>query len=118
MKYSILSWTNIIFLLLFLSGCSSINKQPDKGVSIFNNKTTTTTEGQKKPTILTKQPLNKGFIRTQGTELQNRFPFIPNPSINLFVYPHLSKDGHPIPGYTTIFNLFEKNHYALPNEIY
>lgn len=43
--------------------------------------------------------------------------FLPNPVIHLYVYPHLSQpDEVPIPGYWTLFKLFEREHIALPGE--
>jgi conjugative transfer region lipoprotein (TIGR03751 family) len=48
--------------------------------------------------------------------LENNFPVLPNPVLNMFVYPHLTKFGNPVPGYTTNFKLYEVDRYALPNE--
>ena len=43
--------------------------------------------------------------------------FLSNPTLHMYVYPHLAtKDQVPIPGYWTVFQLYEKNHYALPGE--
>lgn len=45
------------------------------------------------------------------------FHKLPNPELKLYVYPHLAgSDELPIPGYYTAFNVYEKTHYALPNE--
>lgn len=67
-------------------------------------------------TQATEQRLNADFIRTQATELRNTFPRLPNPSLTMFIYPHLSKGGYPVPGYTTHFNLYKVNQYALPGD--
>jgi conjugative transfer region lipoprotein (TIGR03751 family) len=67
-------------------------------------------------TQTTKQTLNAGFIRTQATELESRFPRLPNPILNMFIVPHLTKGGNPVPGYTTHFNLYKVDQYALPGE--
>lgn len=56
------------------------------------------------------------YVRTVHNELGVRFPLLPNPSLVLFVFPHLV-DNVPIPGYATTFHLYEKNHYALPGEV-
>lgn len=49
--------------------------------------------------------------------LNQQFPLLPNPQTIVYVYPHLSVDGVPIPGYYTAFRLSDKNHYALPGEV-
>jgi len=41
-----------------------------------------------------------------------------NPELPLYVFPHLAgKDDLPVPGYFTVFNAYEHDHYALPNEM-
>jgi conjugative transfer region lipoprotein (TIGR03751 family) len=45
------------------------------------------------------------------------FHKVPNPTLNLYVYPHLAgNDELPVPGYTTAFNAYEKDHYSLLND--
>jgi len=47
----------------------------------------------------------------------NAFQKIPNPELNLYIYPHLAGQSEvPIPGYYTAFNAYEKDHYLLPQE--
>lgn len=59
-----------------------------------------------------------GYTRTANNELSNLFPKLPNPMIVMYVYPHLAgQDQAPIPGYSTAFTLYEKDHYALPGEL-
>ncbi len=48
-------------------------------------------------------------------DLNRDFQRIPNPQIVGYVYPHRSA-GAPIPGYMTVFTLYEKEHYALTGE--
>ena len=39
--------------------------------------------------------------------IRDRFPRLYNPTLVLYVYPHLSgEEGLPIPGYTTVFPLY------------
>ncbi len=48
--------------------------------------------------------------------LQN-FHKVPNPTLKLYIYPHLAgNDELPVPGYTTAFNAYEKDHYSLPHD--
>ena len=58
------------------------------------------------------------YVRTEANQLQSKFKLLPNPTLYMFVAPHLStKDQVPVPGYLTEFKLYEKDHYALPGEI-
>lgn len=46
-----------------------------------------------------------------------RFARLPNPDLEMYVYPHLAKGKYPVPGYTTVFPMFESVQYALPGEV-
>ncbi len=55
----------------------------------------------------------KGSATAQG----NAFRKLPNPELTLYVYPHLAGNAEiPIPGYSTVFNVYDHDHYALPQE--
>lgn len=56
------------------------------------------------------------YTRTSANEIEQLFPLLPNPQLVLYVYPHLSAKGRPIPGYTTAFRTYERDEYALPGE--
>ncbi len=58
-----------------------------------------------------------GYTRDAYNELDVRFPRLPNPTIIMYVFPHLSKEDTPVPGYSTMFQLYERPHYALPGEL-
>lgn len=58
------------------------------------------------------------YVRTEASQLQAQFRHLPNPTLYMFVAPHLTtNDGVPIPGYLTEFKLYTQDHYALPGEI-
>ncbi len=57
-----------------------------------------------------------GWTRSAFDEIAARFPRLPNPTLILYVYPHLTAEGHPVPGYATSFTLYEGVEYALPGE--
>lgn len=58
------------------------------------------------------------YVRTEANQLQAKFQLLPNPTLYMFVAPHLAtNDGVPIPGYLTEFKMYTKDHYALPGEI-
>lgn len=58
-----------------------------------------------------------GYTRSAGRELETQFPRLPNPELVMFVFPHLTAKGRPVPGYVTTFTMYEKTHYALPGEV-
>ena len=57
-----------------------------------------------------------GYTRDVYTELDTRFPRLPNPILIMYVFPHLSGELTPIPGYSTMFPLYDHPVYALPGE--
>jgi conjugative transfer region lipoprotein (TIGR03751 family) len=59
-----------------------------------------------------------GYTRTADTEVQSLFPRLPNPTLVMYVFPHLStEEGHPVPGYATSFPMYERAQYVLPGEV-
>ena len=59
-----------------------------------------------------------GFVREAARELETRFPRLPNPTLVMYVYPHLSgSERTPVPGYVTTFPLYARIEYALPGEV-
>lgn len=57
------------------------------------------------------------YTRTADNEINNLFPTLPNPQVVMYIYPHLAgQDEAPVPGYSTAFNVFEREHYAMPGE--
>lgn len=49
--------------------------------------------------------------------MQQRFARVPNPDLVMVVYPHLAKGKYPVPGYVTVFPMYEQTLYALPGEV-
>ena len=58
-----------------------------------------------------------GYTRDAYNELEARFPRLPNPVFIMYVFPHLSREGTPVPGYSTMFPMYESVEYALPGEV-
>ena len=56
--------------------------------------------------------------RIRSNEIENRFGRLPNPDLAMYVFPHLSGYGsrYPVPGYTTVFPMYETVEYAMPGE--
>ena len=59
----------------------------------------------------------KGATRSAWNEIEHLFAELPNPAIALYIDPHLSEAGYPVPGYTTAFRLYARTEYALPGEV-
>lgn len=59
-----------------------------------------------------------GYSRNAYTELETIFPRLPNPTLVMYVFPHLAgTERVPVPGYATTFTLYERVEYALPGEV-
>ncbi|WP_084257136.1 TIGR03751 family conjugal transfer lipoprotein [Pasteurella testudinis] len=58
------------------------------------------------------------YTRTAENEVNNLFPRLPNPDLVMYVYPHLSKSGEPmpVPGYSTVIPFYSRTQYAQPGE--
>ncbi len=57
------------------------------------------------------------YTRSEAKELKGIFPRLPNPDLCMYVFPHLSLEDATIPGYSSCFSMYDKNHYALPGEM-
>ena len=58
------------------------------------------------------------YTRDSLNEINQLFPKLRNPKFALYINPHLSTSTRaPVPGYTTEFSLFDRDVYALPEEI-
>lgn len=49
--------------------------------------------------------------------MQQRFARVPNPDLVMVVYPHLAGGKYPVPGYVTVFPMYEQTFYAQPGEV-
>lgn len=57
------------------------------------------------------------FNRTAQNEIYSQFKRLPNPDLVMYVFPHLAgSDPAPIPGYSTVFPLYQRVQYAMPGE--
>jgi len=61
--------------------------------------------------------LNVAYTRTAANEIHRQFHRLPNPDLVMYVFPHLAgTDSVPVPGYSTVFPLYQRVQYALPGE--
>ena len=61
---------------------------------------------------------NSSYSLAHVNELKRDFRKVPNPEIVAYVFPHISDGELPVPGYFTMFHLYERDHYALEQEGY
>lgn len=60
---------------------------------------------------------NATYTRTAASEIYRQFHRLPNPDLVMYVFPHLAgSDPVPVPGYTTVFPLYQRVQYAMPGE--
>ena len=60
----------------------------------------------------------QGYTRDAFNEIDVLFPRLPNPTLVMYVFPHLAGQMRaPVPGYTTAFPMYEQVEYALPGEV-
>lgn len=58
------------------------------------------------------------YTRDAQNEIDTTFPRLPNPSLVMYVFPHLAGNEQvPVPGYVTTFSMYERVEYALPGEV-
>jgi conjugative transfer region lipoprotein (TIGR03751 family) len=68
--------------------------------------------------ILSGEAALQGYTRDAFNEIDVLFPRLPNPTLVMYVFPHLAGDAHaPVPGYATAFPMYEQVEYALPGEV-
>jgi len=57
------------------------------------------------------------YTRTASNEIYRQFHRLPNPDLVMYVFPHLAgTDPVPVPGYSTVFPLYQRVQYAMPGE--
>ncbi|MGB3288586.1 MAG: TIGR03751 family conjugal transfer lipoprotein [Burkholderiaceae bacterium] len=61
--------------------------------------------------------IQAGYTRTAANEIRRQFQRLPNPDLVMYVFPHLAgTDPVPVPGYSTVFPLYQRVQYAMPGE--
>jgi len=67
--------------------------------------------------VQTAPAANAAYTRTTANEIYRQFHRLPNPDLVMYVFPHLAgSDPVPVPGYTTVFPLYQRVQYAIPGE--
>jgi conjugative transfer region lipoprotein (TIGR03751 family) len=58
----------------------------------------------------------RGYTRDAEVELKALFSIVPNPTLVMFIYPHVTAAGREVPGYSSRLKMYKRDHYALPGE--
>lgn len=119
------------FLMALLSGCATTSKEeilPQDGLTMqetyeehfkqLNQDSLESMRNNNGRGISSADEDLHGYTRDAGHEIDNLFPRLPNPTLVMFIYPHLAgTSGNPVPGYATAFPMYEGVEYALPGEV-
>lgn len=57
------------------------------------------------------------YAATAVEPMQQRFARLPNPDLVMYVFPHMARGRYPVPGYLTVFPMYETIEYAMPGEV-
>jgi conjugative transfer region lipoprotein (TIGR03751 family) len=111
----------ILISLTLVSGCSSQKLIPDTGDEILNVYKNHVGSTDVVPKMFRELRNDRrdltGYTRDSNNEIRQHFPRLPNPELSLYVFPHFSRKGHPVPGYSSAFLMYEKDEYAMPGEL-
>ncbi|MCK4708437.1 MAG: TIGR03751 family conjugal transfer lipoprotein [Gammaproteobacteria bacterium] len=111
----------ILISLSLLTGCSRQKLIPDTGdeiLNVYKNHVGSTDIAPKMFRQLRNDRRDlTGYTRDANNEISQQFPRLPNPELSLYVFPHFSRKGHPVPGYSSAFLMYERDEYAMPGEL-
>ena len=116
---------------LVLGGCAGTKESvlPQDGPSMKTIYEQHTHETRARDPLAVREALGKrpivngadalaGYTREAYDEIDTVFPRLPNPSLVMYVFPHLvGEEQVPVPGYVTTFTMYERVEYALPGEV-
>ena len=102
---------HVCFWAAWISACASSTGLPEAAGSVRDLYRQSIPSDASAPTS---RPLPDGtdggnpFLESANRQLHRDFEVLPNPRLILYVYPHFSVDGSPVPGYATWFDVFEQ----------
>lgn len=120
-------------MLVLLAGCSTDKDElmphgPQNMLDLWNQSAGTTGSSSANRQLMDarlqlRRPLSDvdsdqpPYTRTAQNEIYSQFKRLPNPDLVMYVFPHLTgTDPAPIPGYSTVFPLYQRVQYAMPGE--
>lgn len=114
--------------VLLLNACASrsvaTGRIPEDGLTvsqIYHQSVQESEVSWTAPRYRAKKTHYDGYTRTASNEVESLFKPLDNPSIPIFVYPHVALIGDEQllkPGFTTAFFLYKQNQFALASERY
>lgn len=129
------TWINAVVLgavVTLLTGCSTSKEKllphgPQTMLDVWDQGTVGSAAGRQllDARAELRRPVNAGsplaenasYSRTAQNEIYSQFRRLPNPDLVMYVFPHLAgSDPAPVPGYTTVFPLYQRVQYAMPGE--
>ncbi|MHC8349789.1 TIGR03751 family conjugal transfer lipoprotein [Pseudomonas sp. RT4P38] len=132
------NWTEAMTAVLMVAtvaGCATNTEQllshdDSTMLDIWNKQTGGTQNGQAGQELLDarqalRRPLmepltpssSMPYTRTAQNEVYRQFHRLPNPDLVMYVFPHWAgTDPVPVPGYSTVFPLYQRVQYAMPGE--
>ena len=130
-------WTKspcLMLIVLLITGCATSKDAllPHDGTTMLDVWDRESGGGNDKATRqlldarqLLRRPLSEqqavidasAYTRTARNEIYRQFERLPNPDLVMYVFPHLAgSDPVPVPGYSTVFPLYQRVQYAMPGE--
>jgi conjugative transfer region lipoprotein, TIGR03751 family len=132
------NWINAMTAVLMaatVAGCATNTEQllshdDSTMLDVWNKQTGGTQNGQAGQELLDarqalRRPLmellipssSMPYTRTAQNEVYRQFHRLPNPDLVMYVFPHWAgTDPVPVPGYSTVFPLYQRVQYAMPGE--
>jgi len=132
------NWINAMTAVLMaatVAGCATNSEQllshdDSTMLDVWNKQTGGTQNGQAGQELLDarqalRRPLmellipssSMPYTRTAQNEVYRQFHRLPNPDLVMYVFPHWAgTDPVPVPGYSTVFPLYQRVQYAMPGE--
>ncbi|BFM18941.1 TIGR03751 family conjugal transfer lipoprotein (plasmid) [Maricurvus nonylphenolicus] len=104
----------ILISTAFISGCAS-SKSRVFGQDMPSMKAIHDDKFQNEDAAPLTKPLREVHLKEPAAD--SEFQWLPNPTLTMYVFPHLSGAGHPVPGYSTFFKFYTQDHVAAPGEI-
>lgn len=98
-------------LAAWISACASPAQLPEAASTVRDLYRQAMPTGAPAPMsrpLSARPPMNSPFTAEVDRQLDRDFRTVPNPRLILYVYPHLTAEGIPVPGYATRFHVFER----------
>lgn len=117
------------FIVVGLTGCAShidkvVPKDQKNMKQIYNEKAGSGNIEmlkQREADIRARPVSNEDYLSElppNAAQITRLFPALPNPELYMYVKPHVvGSSGAAVPAYMTRFTMYDRTHYAMPNEI-